>query len=158
MTDAEIIKALECVSSENDVLCKNCSYNKHHQLKCQRTAATDAIDLINRQKAEIEKLKEENNIYTQVNHLIASQRDQRDKEIEELTNNIDNGVIACDSCHKKYAQEINNAKSEAIREFAERLKHKSELMALSVYAEPKRAVFIDDINNLAKEMECGDND
>ncbi len=52
---------------------------------------------------------------------------------------------------------VETAKKQAVREFAKKLEHKSELMALSVYAEPRRAVFIDDINNLVKEMVGEDN-
>lgn len=57
MTDDEIIKALECIASKEDVLCKNCSYNKYRLMECHRQAAKDALDLINRQKAEILRLQ-----------------------------------------------------------------------------------------------------
>lgn len=52
MTDNEIIKALECCS--NGEPCANCPYQK----QCDETDLAEiALDLINRQQAEIERLK-----------------------------------------------------------------------------------------------------
>lgn len=70
-------------------------------------------------------------------------------EIERLNANIDVMV-------KEHERLINNTKSEAIKDFAHALKSKSELVAPSVYAKPERAVFIDDINNLVKQMTGGE--
>lgn len=55
MTDKEIIKALECC--ENDYHCCDCPA-KHIQF-CDEQLPTFALDLINRQKAEIERLEKE---------------------------------------------------------------------------------------------------
>lgn len=59
MTDNEIIKALECCS--NNVLyeqCVNCPYEKYLEKghTCIIKATKNALDLINRQNAEIERL------------------------------------------------------------------------------------------------------
>lgn len=52
MTDNEIIKALECCSNAEP--CTNCPYQK----QCDETDLAEiALDLINRQKAEIERLE-----------------------------------------------------------------------------------------------------
>ena len=59
MTDNKIIKALECIANEKDVLCAGCTYKKYDGLACHRIAARDAIDLIKRQKAEIERLQKQ---------------------------------------------------------------------------------------------------
>ena len=60
MTDKEIIKALECCGFEYGNLCSVCpKYEKDNDF-CQEELHNYAIDLINRQKAEIEKLKIEN--------------------------------------------------------------------------------------------------
>lgn len=57
MTDNEIVKALECCIAKPIALCKNCPYflgnGKCKHSKMQR----EALDLINRQQAEIEALK-----------------------------------------------------------------------------------------------------
>ena len=51
---------------------------------------------------------------------------------------------------------IEAVKSEAVREFAESLKRKSELVAPSVWAIPYRAVAVADIDKLLEEMGCND--
>ena len=64
-TDNEIVKALNCCGSEN---CQGCPYWDY---KCQggNQMIRDAIDLINRQKAEIESLKEAYTIYEETTGL-----------------------------------------------------------------------------------------
>ena len=60
MTDNEIIKAMEyCYANENH--CRICPYMQKDQCIVVRTK--DALDLINRQKAEIEALKLINSTY-----------------------------------------------------------------------------------------------
>ena len=59
MTDNEIIKAMQCVIG-NDANCSECTYQKVLPFpSCRRKCAKNALDLINRQKAEIERLKDE---------------------------------------------------------------------------------------------------
>ena len=54
MTDNEIIMALEyCYADENN--CKRCPYMAVG--KCHKVHTRDVLDLINRQKAEIERLE-----------------------------------------------------------------------------------------------------
>ena len=59
MEDILIIKALECCISGKLRPCDNCPYRNN----CRNGVAmkTDALDLINRQKAEIERLRVDNN-------------------------------------------------------------------------------------------------
>lgn len=61
MTDNEIIKALECCHDYSD--CGDCSYGIFRTKNglCVDLLHKGALDLINRQKAEIGKLKEANN-------------------------------------------------------------------------------------------------
>lgn len=98
MTDNEIIKALECVSGKV-LYCRNCPYSKKfpQPTKCKEACAKDALDLINRQKAEIERLKEDNEI-----------KSQKRANIFEITNAYERG------------------RAEAVKEFAERLKGKCD--------------------------------
>lgn len=57
MTDEQIIKAMQCVIG-NAVNCSECEYQKALPFpSCKRMCAKNALDLINRQKAEIEELK-----------------------------------------------------------------------------------------------------
>ena len=55
MTDNEIIKALECCIVRGN--CQGCPLWNEHTSKCLEIAITNALDLINRQKAEIERLQ-----------------------------------------------------------------------------------------------------
>ena len=106
LTDNEIKKALECCSNAEP--CENCPYQK----QCDETDLAEiALDLINRQQAEIERLQKENNQFSDIG--------------------------------KMYSE----IKSEAIKEFAEKLKEQAYLTDHKVYA-----VLRDDIDNLVKEM------
>lgn len=55
MTDNEILKALECMAGD-EIECSKCAY--HDIDRCRVWVPKDAIDLINRQKAEIEQLNQ----------------------------------------------------------------------------------------------------
>lgn len=57
MTDEQIIKALEICANDGD--CKDCNINPHkgNYGYCTSLAIKEALDLINRQKAEIEQLQ-----------------------------------------------------------------------------------------------------
>ena len=61
MTDNEIIKALECCLLSNEQQCEQCEkcpLDETFEMICQNLLAYHALDLINRQKAEIEWLKQ----------------------------------------------------------------------------------------------------
>ena len=112
MTDTEIIKALECCPQH--IMCGHCPFRNVEN--CMSALYVDALDLINRQKAEVERLKAE-----------AQMADGYADALEE------------------------RAKSEAIKEFAERLK--ATLMPFPMHCMPD--VFVvsaDEIDNLVKEM------
>ena len=119
MTDNEIIKALECCSKA--VGCNDC---KKIQCSLYRACWKDyrimghpiihyALDLINRQKAEIERLKKG---------------------------------------WKADVIETSNIKTEAIKEFAERLKESKYQSSDWSHGEHPFVVEVDDIDNLVKEM------
>lgn len=57
MTDEQIIRALICYSSTEEIFCNDCAYQS--EAHCMRAMAKDAIDLIDCQKAEIERLESE---------------------------------------------------------------------------------------------------
>ena len=70
MTDNEIIKALECCKKPlSESNCKECAF--YHSGRCSLNMLNAVLDLINRQKAEIERLKKNIdglNIFTK-NHI-----------------------------------------------------------------------------------------
>ena len=109
MSDKDIIKALKCCSYDN-YQCDNCPYAYK---TC--TVYKDSIDLINHQKAEIERLRSMNRAKLATIH---------DLQIE-----------------------LKTAKSEAIKEFAERLKIYS-----CRFRDGHDMVDVICIDNLVKEM------
>lgn len=125
MTDNDIIKALECCGCDN-YQCDNCPYAYK---TC--TVYKDSLDLINRQKAEIERL--------------TAMLEAAEDYLYPLP------------FKNAFDDELAKAKSEAIKEFAERLKN--------AFPEGNRdnkcpAIYIDDycyiIDECAEEM-VGDN-
>ena len=147
MTDNEILKALECCSAKGK--CVRCTYDHFSDDcdGCTSILAKDSLDLINRQKAEIERLH--------------SEVKEKTEAIVFLKNQATGWSI--DFCNLK--QKLNTAKAEAINEFAER----AGVMITEVYnkhifgnndleAEEKDAIinFSDDItrgfDGLVKEM------
>ena len=125
MTDEQIIKALECcIAQENceKVSCEICPYDRVYD--CKEVMLQNTLDLIYRQKAEIEKLGNQNTI------LLKS----KCKKINAATKVI---------------------KSEAIKEFAERLKEElrfNENCNFNCYAcFYKCKDYIPAIDNLAKK-------
>ena len=111
MTDNEVIKALECCSSENGKDdCLTCPNFKDF-VDCKEDLSAIALDLINRQKAEIERLK--------------------------------GRVEATEISKQKLLSCFKTAKTEAIKEFAERLKMETNCGG-EIYAE--------DIDNIAKYL------
>lgn len=128
--DNDIIKALEHCSENGE--CKDCLANPHkgNYGYCVGGLMKRAIDLINRQKAEIKRLEAE----------IDAQYEQAKADI--LGNMADGGV----SCHWC----IEQHKAEAIEEFAERIEPK---LANNINIGLAEYQFvIADINNLVKEM------
>ena len=124
MTDKEIIQALECCADLFDCISCPCKEFCGDLGKLQQ----NALDLINRQQAENKELKTEN--------LILSQKRFNIFERIEFTDKLKKQI-----------------KSEAIKEFAERLKDDSwftDLFDRNDY--PVRAVTKEDIDNLVKEM------
>ena len=69
MTDNEIVKALECcklTNEQQESQCEDCPLWETSLMICQELLAFHALDLINRQKAEIERLIEQNSSHQRV--------------------------------------------------------------------------------------------
>lgn len=79
MTDKEITAELECCITTQ---CKSCRYRCEHVNQCTLSLKTDALDLINRQKAEIEILNEKERI------LIFQLYEEREKAIKEFAERL----------------------------------------------------------------------
>lgn len=139
MTDNEIIKALEICGDEQNDYCYGCPYFVEDGIctgfNVNRSSFLEVLDLINRQKAEIEEL------YKLLDKKILDIKAQ-ETEIERLNELVAENEKAFNKMTELYNRAFNRCrkiKSEAIKEFAERLK--SEIYTVGF-----------DIDNLVKEM------
>ena len=126
LTDNEIVRALECCASA-EYQCQKCTlYGKCYDgMVCE-----EALDLINRQKVEIESLKREipNRKYA-------------------TCVKVRNGMIYTKTLDD-YDWLIGDISAEAIKEFAERLK---ETFPQDDFLRSTKRIS-EDIDNLVKEM------
>ena len=91
MSDEDIKKALECCVSTDD--CKKCPLGGTHQ--CYPTLEKNALDLIYRQQAEIERLN--GNLFT-ISNACMQRRNEAIKEFAAKLKcgvSITSGVITC---------------------------------------------------------------
>ena len=102
MTDNEIIRALECCIEDD---CDNCPWDE--QTACIEYMKRDALYLIDSQKAEIERLKEQIGEYP-FKCKVGSNSEIHSKSIED------------------YDSLIGDISAQATKEFAERLKEEQE--------------------------------
>lgn len=141
MTDNEIIKAIELCSTDALVHCEDCPF--YYKCLNDENLFKYAIDLINRQKAEIEQYKD----YTE----------KWMEKAEELKAEVERYEIEMQMVYG-YADALEQrAKAEAVKEFAERLK--TEYAKGMSWFKKKESYYVDveDIDNLLKEM-GGEND
>ena len=146
MTDNEIVKALECCSSGSYGCENGCPLDKEcdSPIKASEKIMSNALDLINRLQAENEKLKKAKYIFSTVDYC-ADDLQKALEENERLKKGWRADVIL-----------TANAKAEAYKEFAERLKE--NLMFLPLSAVSERFVAESVLDNLLKEMECTSNE
>ena len=129
LTDNEIIKALECCRDNgvSNTYCDDCAYSVYED--CGARQAKDTLDLIKRQKAEIERLQA----------MVEREREKYERTMTGL----------------KAVLEERADHSEAIKEFAERLRNAT--MPITLGGKYKYDVITKEgIDNLVKEM-VGDN-
>lgn len=133
MTDNEIIKALECCTSDWSPCMADCKYDADvvNSQECMENLMRDALALINRQKAEIERLRGPNRAYPFCNLI--------------------GGCLVFSKSLKDYNDMRKGIESEARKEFADRVKG---LLSLNVRVSNEDYLEItEDIENLLEEME-----
>ena len=88
MTDKQIIKALECCLDISPSTCKNCSlFNvTNSTMVCSKIATKFALDLINRQKAENERLQKL--LDNKCDRCIANERAEAVREFAERLKDV----------------------------------------------------------------------
>ena len=132
MTDEQIIKALEYCSKQ-DTCDEKCPFRYVNDGKqCYPTLLGNALDLINRKQKKIEKLEK-------IERLSIKIIEKQDVEIERLSKESSKQQLR-NEMRRLTVEEI---KTEAIKEFAERLKEISDKDGWTDSGE---------IDNLVKEM------
>lgn len=94
LTDSEIIKALDCCKYDDCNNCPNVVDNCHANL------IDYALDLINRQKAEIERLKE---------FIVETRRCDKElkaEAIREFAERLKKAFVLCDPMFNKYIDNL----------------------------------------------------
>lgn len=123
-TDEEIKSSLEVIATTrncNECKIRNCKWGT---CNCSQITANAALDLINRQKAEIEKLKGS----TIVSNIMESKRIKREAKAE---------------AYKEFAEKIK----KSIKENVDEAWHRDD--GNGIY---DAEYVLDDIDNLLKEM------
>ena len=123
-TDEEIKSSLEVIATTrncNECKIRNCKWGT---CNCSQITANAALDLINRQKAEIEKLKGS----TIVSNIMESQKIKREAKAE---------------AYKEFAEKIK----KSIKENVDEAWHRDD--GNGIY---DAEYVLDDIDNLVKEM------
>lgn len=129
MTDNEIIKVFE----EHIERTKNIKYGARKMAMVDVKLLKNALDLINRQQAEIERAKE-------INEQLYEEMSERQKEEVSIAKRM--------------------ARKKAIKEFWSKLKTHSRKMQSSDFSGEfwDKAVLVEDGDNLVKEMVGADNE
>ena len=133
ITDEEIIKVLECCADSKNYQCNKCPL----YADCEKASiAENALDLINRQKSEIERLKE------------------CPKCVYEYDGEVTEYCVQGPCSNFKTVEQI---KAEAYKEFAERIKMSIKANVVESLCNDVKGVYnaeyvLDDIDNLLKEM------
>lgn len=138
MSDNDIIKGLLCCMSSKCTP-EECPYYDFKD--CSKKNTDDAIDLINRLKAENETLKEE--------------RDKWYAEYHNVKYDLKQSKMNENSAHKlaeDYIAKFRTARAEAIKEFAERLKKISDYCYLGNIDSLAYRILEKDLNALVKDM------
>jgi hypothetical protein len=146
-TDEEVIRALECCVNGTSEACLKCTFGLTPPYPvCKTMVEKYALDLINRQRAEIKAL-EMDNAQLQSDIINANQNSDHIKglweaEREKVEKAKQKVVNAC--------KMLKNARAEAIKEFAERLE--TALLVGGIYP----VIVKNTIHSLVKEMTGGD--
>lgn len=137
-TDEEVIKALGCCVEGMSEACRKCVFGLNPPYPvCKTMVEKHALDLINRQKAEIATKNAEINAYSIAKKFDAEyfNADIKKLEKENAELRVENHILATE-----YAERV---RAEAIKEFAERAKRRLPVISPSVF------------DNIAKEMTEG---
>lgn len=167
-TDDDVIKALECCRDFGD--CSLCPYEEatfNDELDCTERMHTDALALINRQKAEIESLNAVHADAIESLRLAAEANKDMSVELDAMRGAANSYKMHYEEAERKYQiavaereanvegfiETLKTIKAEAIKEFAERVKaNMSNIARMEYGGNIYFCVGYDLIDTLVKEM------
>ena len=143
MTDNEIMKALECCTKTEFI--SDCAKCEMFAFDCKDILIENALDLINRQKAEVERL--EDKIFVLENDL---------EKAENLSDALGNDIDIKLNYIYDLEEKIETVESEAIKECLEKVKNYIKTHC-NPYGKPDfdydtSIKILNFIDNLVKEM------
>lgn len=138
MNENEIIKALECCTQDGSA-CRECCFDKESE--CIEALARNALNLINRQKADLKQKDTEIDILIRKNARLKDEVSELRAEVERLKNEC----FCLANERDAYKDILDTSVSEARKEFAERLK--------CGVPQETGVIRCADIDNLLAEME-----
>lgn len=166
MTNKDIIRALKCVAGTDRYDCGDCYYAGRYCY--EHEICTDALELINQQQKEIDDLRRHaqdwaseasyfENMVEEVSHKKQLEIEELEAEIDRLKQENEKSISYLANLFDKYEKikiakdsletTIYEVRTEAIKEFTERLKAKA--MTKFDWSED---VDIEEIDKVAKEM------
>ena len=175
LSDNEIIKALECCSKIT-FSCDGCPLQHLKYSECYELVIRSTLDLINRQKAEIERLAEDNREWETQFRILDVECERLEKANEKQKAEIEkceNIIRLADKTIERQSSELETlqktfedmtegaiiaikaAQNGAVKEFAERLKAEKQLVKARLDDIGEcilYGVLCGDIDNLVKEM------
>lgn len=158
-TDEQIIKALEhCTSSTTSEACNGCPfYDTDACIEMDNALNIYALDLINRQRAEIDDLTRDTIPKLKYGLERANKYGaELDKEFAELQRKYDLAVAEREANVKGFTATLKTIKTETIKEFAERFKGKMNNLSRMEYdCTPYFLVSKSFIDKITKEMTEG---
>lgn len=152
MTDNEIKKALECCLDTSPLTCKDCPmFNvTNSTMVCSKNLTKFAIDLINRQQAEIEDLNHSIDTLGRVKEQLKEYLSETEAKYQKEITRLDALLMCKNKVIRNLEKSFENAYYGAIKEFAKRLKLKADGYGFD--GEHYEMVDVEDIDDTYEEM------
>ena len=158
LTDNEIIKALECCCGTAHDSCRDCPYD---DIGCEDELEKDALNLINRQKAEIEKLtnklEQREEMMANLGVELTAMRSAANsyklqyEKTQVVVERLENSLAIAKKELKRYTKSKQEVVNNVIKEFWKKIKKycKREICFFTPEEESELIQYGD---NLVKEM------
>ena len=129
MTDNEIIEVLEICSNIVTSGCRECRLHSMYNANCVVQAMRNALDLINRQKAEIEKLRNANGLMQYLKKAV--HRVEIDGKAEVVEYASEEALYDAITKRIYLMSNVQTSMTEARKEFEERLKLMADKISIA---------------------------